>query len=117
MSNTTATGAAYEQLAANYLRAQGLRLIEQNYRSMRGEIDLIFRDQSSLVFVEVKYRQHAYFGSAVAQVTHSKILKLRRCAEHYLLHKQLQLPCRFDVIGISQDRHGNPTFDWIQNAF
>lgn len=57
--NTRTTGAQWEAAAADYLQAQGMRIVEQNFRSRQGEIDIIGYHQGYLVFVEVKYRSTA----------------------------------------------------------
>lgn len=117
MSKTSETGARYEQLAAKHIQDSGLAIVTQNYRSKGGEIDLIAKDSNTIVFIEVKYRRHTSFGSAIEQVTQSKMHKLRRCAEHYIQYNNIKQPCRFDVIGISGDHAAAPNIDWIKNAF
>ena len=62
-------GQLYEQLAMAYLQRQGLQLVQQNYQCKAGEIDLVMRDSTTLVFVEVKYRASTAFGGAIAAVT------------------------------------------------
>ena len=106
------TGNAAEALACRWLQAQGLTLKEQNYRCKSGEIDLIMQDGETLVFVEVRYRSHAGFGSAIDSVTHAKQQKLQRAAEHYLQRLKHTPACRFDMIGIDRDHR----IQWIRNA-
>ena len=55
--NTREKGAAYEQIAAQYLQKHGITIVERNYRNRRGEIDLIGKDGDYTVFIEVKYRK------------------------------------------------------------
>ena len=111
-----ARGKDAENRACRYLQAQGLQLLHRNYRSKGGEIDLILQDTDSLVFVEVRYRRQAGFGSAAESVDWRKQSKLAACARHFLqAHPDtVRQPCRFDVVsvnGLSND------IDWIQNAF
>ncbi|MCW9022255.1 MAG: YraN family protein, partial [Sedimenticola sp.] len=73
-----------EQLAQRYLEQRGLRTLERNYRCKMGEIDIIMKDQDSLVFVEVRYRKQNAFGSAAESVTTTKQKKIIRAAYHYL---------------------------------
>ncbi len=122
--NSLSFGKAQEAKAARYLHAQGLRLLCRNYHCRYGEIDLIMADSGVLVFVEVRFRRHAQYGSAVASVTTSKQRKIRLTAAHYLQrHPRLaHNPCRFDVVGLSdaasQDSGAQPLYiDWIKNAF
>lgn len=106
-------GDSAENLACNYLQAQGLHLLMKNYRLRSGEIDLVFRDTTHLVFVEVRYRKTQQFGGALYSVDYRKQKKIIQTAKHYLYHYRVELPARFDVIAI----HGKDDIEWIQNAF
>ncbi|MCB1644229.1 MAG: YraN family protein [Pseudomonadales bacterium] len=112
MTTTGIIGARAEQRAADFLTAQGLSIIERNFRCKAGEIDLIVSDNNTLIFVEVRYRQDSSRGSGAETVTRSKIRKLIRTAEFYLLNRPIpDLDLRFDVISVDD------TLDWIKNAF
>lgn len=97
-----------ERLAEEYLLAQGYRLEERNYRTARGEIDLILWDGGELVFVEVRTRTSLKFGSAVESVTRQKQQKLREIALAYLQTRSVPVKAfRFDVVGVQyQYEHG-----------
>jgi len=107
-------------VALEYLTQQGLTLVQQNYLTKVGEIDLIMLDVQTqvLVFVEVRYRRNAHFGSAVESVNRVKQLKIIRTAQHYLQqqHEFDEYICRFDVIGLESDLK-YPTINWIKDAF
>jgi putative endonuclease len=109
-----------EDVALEYLTQQGLTLVQQNYLTKVGEIDLIMLDVQTqvLVFVEVRYRRNAHFGSAVESVNRVKQLKIIRTAQHYLQkqHEFDEYICRFDVIGLESDLK-YPTINWIKDAF
>ena len=77
------TGNQAENLALIYLQENGLQLIEQNYLTKMGEIDIIMLDKSehTLVFVEVCYRQNTQFGLATDSINHNKQTKLIRIAQ------------------------------------
>ncbi len=114
--DTQTRGKDPEDRACHYLQAQGLQLLQRNYRSKRGEIDLILQDKDSLVFVEVRYRRHSRFGSAAESVDRRKQSRLIACAQHFMLTHPgtCQQPCRFDVIS----KTGSSTaIEWIPNAF
>lgn len=113
MTTTRELGARAEQEAADFLRQQGLGIVERNYHCRGGEIDLIARDGSQLVFVEVRFRIDSRFGGSLASVTRQKQQRLIRAARHYLLRFQQPPACRFDVIGLQ----GNHSPQWIRNAF
>ena len=100
--NRRAVGNAYEAQAAEYLTAQGYRILERNFRCRTGEIDLIARDGAYLVFVEVKYRKGVAGGDPLEAVDARKQAKISRTASYYLLRKGYgeTTPCRFDVVAV-----------------
>ncbi|MBB2484944.1 YraN family protein [Mitsuaria sp. WAJ17] len=114
-----ARGAEAEQRALRHLQAQGMRLLERNYRVAQGphapggEIDLILQDPAgSLVFVEVRARRSAAHGGAAASIGAGKRRRILLAAQHYLLRYRRPPPCRFDVIAID----GRQLL-WLQAAF
>ena len=109
-------GKSKEKLACRYLEKKGFKLIEKNYYCRRGEIDLIMRDQDSLVFVEVRYRNNDRFGSALESINIHKQKRLIFTAEQYLQQTRTPLAARFDVVAISGSED-NPSINWIKNAF
>ncbi|MFN4115260.1 MAG: YraN family protein [Inhella sp.] len=117
---TRAKGQEGEERALRYLQAQGLRLIERNYRvgggprRPAGEIDLIMRDERDgcLVFVEVRARRGGEHGGAAATVGSRKQRHLIRAAQTYLLRYASPPPCRFDVVAIDGDQ-----LQWLKAAF
>jgi putative endonuclease len=115
---TTQIGHAAESAACRYLEDQGLILLARNYRSRFGEIDLIMRDQTTLVFVEVRQRRSEAYGTPAETVGVRKQAKLRATAEHYLQQnpQESQKPCRFDIVAITDDTRGQQT-QWLRNAF
>ena len=112
-------GKVFEQVAKNYLLAQGLHPICDNFHCRFGEIDLIMADNDALVFVEVKYRASAGYGGAVASVSPAKRRKIINSARCYLHQRQLNAHhqyCRFDVVAISGPAE-RPRVEWLKNAF
>jgi len=107
-------GLAAEKLAAQFLQKSGLRLLESNFRSRFGEIDLILQDGDVIVFTEVRLRSNANFGGAAASITSTKQAKIMRTAEAYLQQHHSRAPCRFDVL-LLDSLAGTP--QWIKNAF
>ncbi|HYQ83038.1 MAG TPA: YraN family protein [Rubrobacter sp.] len=98
-------GAWGEDLALRYLIQHGYALVERNYRTRRGEIDLIVRKDDILVFVEVKLRRQTAFGDPLEAVTYRKQNTIRSVAEHYLYTRNPSFDTlRFDVIGNLVDR-------------
>ena len=91
-------GAAAEALAASYLAARGLTIVQRNYRCRGGEIDLIARDGTTLVFVEVRLRSSSAFGGARASITAAKRRRIKFAAGLFLSNIRREPPCRFDAI-------------------
>ncbi len=110
-----AKGQFFETLAGHYLCQQGLQLLAHNVSCRYGELDLVMRQQDCLVFVEVKYRKSASFGSAGAMVTLAKQQKLRSTAQWYLQQQQWRGAARFDVLAIEGEAPYQ--FSWLKNAF
>lgn len=107
-------GSEAEALAAAYLERHGLAVIERNFRVRGGEVDLICRDGTALVFVEVRLRSNARFGGAAASITPSKRRRVILAARHYLAGKP-QPSCRFDCVLF--DALDPRRIEWLKNAF
>ena len=108
-----------EDRALAHLQAQGLRLVERNYRVARGpsrlggEIDLILREpDGTLVFVEVRARTGRAQGGAAVSVTTAKQRRLVLAAQHYLLRLARPPRCRFDVVALDGE-----ALQWLRGAF
>lgn len=116
MTSRIQQGSMAETLACQYLEAQGLNLIKQNYRCRLGEVDLIMQDGQYLVFAEVRSRSDHRFGTPAETVSKIKQRRLIRTASYYLQRYRINMPCRFDIIAITHkdQRH---LVEWIKNAF
>lgn len=112
--NKRMLGSEYEKQAAGYLKSRGLEILERNYRCRQGEIDLVARDGSYLVFVEVKYRHDDSKGDPAEAVGPYKQQKVRAAARYYLYQNRYgeETPCRFDVVAILGEE-----IRWICDAF
>jgi putative endonuclease len=118
-STTKEAGDAGEARALAHVLANGLTLVQRNYRVARGpharggEIDLIMRERDgTLVFVEVRTRRSGSHGGAAASVSASKQRSLVLTAQYFLAALRTLPPCRFDVVAIDADR-----IDWLRGAF
>ena len=118
MNNSKRKGLHYEAQAMSYLCEQGLSLIEQNYHSRFGEIDLIMRDQDTVCFVEVKYRKNMSFGGAMNAIPYQKQQKIIKTAQIFISEnrKFSRQAIRFDALMLQQGGE-DISIDWIQNAF
>ncbi|WP_299019148.1 YraN family protein [uncultured Photobacterium sp.] len=113
--NKRRQGKAYEAMAEQYLRRHGLVSECRNFQCRSGEIDVIMRDGTCWVFVEVKFRQRNHYGSAAEAVNWRKQQKLKRAALFWLQQKGLSAEhteFRFDVVTIEGHEH---QIEWFTN--
>ena len=117
--STVATGQLGETLAVRYLLDQGYAVVERNYRKRFGEVDIIAREQQTLVFIEVKTRNSQQYGSPFDAVDGRKQRQLTRIARDYLqTHRHDEGEARFDVIAVILDKQqALVTIDHLKNAF
>jgi len=94
------SGPRGEDAACRFLRRQGYRILERNYRGPRYEVDVIAQEGEILAFVEVKTRKEGGEGEAAEAIGPRKRARIARAAEHYLLtHSEArERYCRFDVV-------------------
>ena len=118
MSDFLKIGERGEALAWNFLRKQGYTILEKNYRTRFGELDVIARKGGIVVFLEVKTRRDERFGLPAEAVDWRKRQKLIRSAEAYLQAGRLEnQPARFDIVSIQWDGRSEPQFSLIEDAF
>lgn len=113
-------GNRYEDVAAELISQQGLRIVARNFSAKTGEIDIIALDNNALVFVEVRARSNPHFLSAAGSVDQRKQRRIIRTAQLYLQHNRQwsHLPCRFDVIAFEPRQSTlEETSHWIRSAF
>ena len=121
MDEKKRSGDRGEALVAAYLRRRGYTVLETQFRTRRGEIDIIARSpEDHLCFVEVKTRKNAEFAEAREFVTPAKQQKLRAAARYYLAKCGEADPiCRFDVaeVYLSEGFFKIPRINYIPQAF
>jgi len=112
--NKREIGGDKEHIAEEYLTALGMKILQRNFRTRFGEIDLIMKDRRTLVFIEVKYRAGDTAGTALEAIDIRKRKQIGRIALHYLaLHREyINSQMRFDCVGIN----GND-ISYVRNAF
>ncbi|MBI1884164.1 MAG: YraN family protein [Chlamydiae bacterium] len=117
MTNLT-VGKEGETLAENYLKKKGYRILEKNYRSPVGEIDLVILHRGTIVFVEVKTNRHEDgFGLPQERVHARKQKQIVKAALSFIKEKGIsKMDFRFDVIAI-QWINQHPKIEHIENAF
>ena len=115
---TSRTGDWAESRAAELLSAKGLTLLERNFRRQCGELDLVFRDGRTIVFVEVRYRADDRWGDGLASITAAKRRRLSRAASSWLKRYPTyrRSPCRFDAVAVTGSESA-PGLKWVRGAF
>jgi len=102
--STREQGMLAEEAAAEHLRTLGYRVLDRNFRTRLGEIDIVAQDGETVVFVEVRSRADAAFGSPQETVGFVKRRRIIKAAAFYAQSRRLDCPMRFDVIAIVAGR-------------
>jgi len=112
------TGALGEKLARDFLKKQGYRILETNYRCPQGEIDIVVRHKDSLVFTEVRTKRSLDFGSPEESITPAKKERMRAAAVHYRqTHDDLPPSWRIDAVVVELTKQGTLSrIELIENA-
>jgi putative endonuclease len=106
-----------EAIAVHHLKKNGYKILETNYSTKLGEIDIIAKDKDTIVFVEVKTRRSVHFGSPKWAVTPQKQKKISMVALYYLkINNQSTAKARFDVVAVISNLD-KPRVEVIKNAF
>jgi putative endonuclease len=104
---TRATGLLGEKLAQDFLKGRGYQLVETNYRSLDGEVDIIASKDDCLVFIEVRSKSSRKFGTPEESVTQRKKQKLVLVAQAYVqTHDIQESSWRIDFIAVEVDNSG-----------
>jgi putative endonuclease len=100
-------GTSGEEMAASYLTKKGYKILEKNFSTKFGEIDLVCRDHDNLVFVEVKLKVGDRFGKPEDMINKHKIWQVSRMGELYIMKNKINMPVRVDMVAVVIDREGN----------
>ena len=112
-------GRHWEAVAADYLEDHGLTVLARGYRCRLGELDLVCRDDSALVVVEVRARARSSYGSAIESIGPHKRARIVQATRQFLMLRRewIEAPIRFDVITFDAIDTDEPAVRWIKNAF
>lgn len=116
MSRTGELGAAGENLAAAWLRAQGFIIIDRNWRMGHYELDIVASHGETVHFVEVKLRREGGLTTPEEAMTQAKGRALVRAANYYIEFYGLTLDCRIDLIAIDYRPDGSTCIRYVPNA-
>lgn len=111
-------GGKGEEQAESFLVRHGYRVLERNYHTPFGELDLIALDGTTLVFIEVKTRTSARYGSGLSAITVTKMNHMVKSALFFMGNRGYDdMDCRFDVIAVHVRANEDPSIKLIKNAF
>ncbi len=113
--STREKGRAAEQVAAEYLHAQGYRIVERNFSCPLGEIDIIARHKGDLVFIEVRSGSSPRTVDPAYSINRTKQKKIIRVAQYYLCRFRTMPAARFDVVLVRRGQ--TPEVELIPDAF
>jgi len=117
MASHNELGTLGEDLAAEYLLREGYTILERNWRFQKAELDIIAqKDEGTIVFVEVKTRNSAFFGDPQSFVTPAKIKLLVKAANEYLIANELPQEARFDIVAVLKNSK-EERVEHFKNAF
>ena len=117
MRRRRALGGYGEEVAARHLEGLGLAIVERNWRCSEGEIDIVARDGSTLVVVEVKTRSSLAFGHPAEAITPRKMRRLRHLAFRWLTEHEVHAPSvRIDAISVLQGVSGAPCIEHMRGV-
>lgn len=104
-----------EDIAANYLQKNGLKIINRNIKNRYGEIDIIAKQNNMLIFVEVRTRKKDSLVSAVASINYQKQQKWQKASQFYIQQNNWNGDCRFDVVAITY-QNNDYQIEWLINV-
>ena len=106
-----------ERLAADYLSAEGMRLVASNWRCSLGEVDLILTDGRTMVFVEVKTRSSTRFGHPFEAISATKMARLRRLAVEWCRTEDYRGEIRVDAVGVIAGAGSAPIIEHLRGVY
>jgi putative endonuclease len=113
--STTERGRSAEASAASYLEAQGLTVLDRNWRNRWCELDIVARGPQGVHFVEVKYRRRADWGSGFEAITRDKIQRLQRAAAAWIQAHSYDGPYQVDVVSVTGELT-SPIIEYLPSA-
>ena len=116
MSESNERGILGERMAVDYLVSKGYRILAQNYRYLKGEVDILAQKENCLAAVEVKTRSTLDFGTPEEFLKPAQIQRIIKTVDYFVTSKNLNVEVRFDIIAIVITSQ-NSELEHIENAF
>ncbi len=111
------SGKKGEEIASKYLKKNGYKILEKNFRKPYGEIDIIAQKGENIAFVEVKTRKNDLYGTPAEFVTAKKQARLKKAAYTYIQQNNLDAEFTFDIIEVYLNTEGKAKINHLINAF
>ncbi|MBO7128799.1 MAG: YraN family protein [Prevotella sp.] len=105
-----------EDLAAAYLAKKGYEILERDWKSGHHDLDIIARDEDTLVIIEVKTRRNRLFGDPEEAIDYKKRMSLQSAINHYVKSHRTGRDIRFDIISIVGTIGSTPEIDHIKDV-
>ncbi|MCM8814494.1 MAG: YraN family protein [Candidatus Omnitrophica bacterium] len=106
MGSAKEKGSEGEEIAVRFLKANGYRILDRNYRTKYGEIDIVAQKKKCIVFVEVKTRLSNEFGSPAEAVDERKLFRIASVANQYIQKERLDdFSFRFEVVSVTKQNN------------
>ncbi len=103
MTNTRIIGAKGEDIASSYLTSKGYRIIDRNFQTKLGELDIVAEKGEFIIFIEVKYRSNLSFGYPYEAVNSHKLFKLKKMVEVYMLVNKVKKQAKVEILSIWEE--------------
>lgn len=117
MADHNEFGNLAEELATSFLAEKGYKILHNNFRYQKGEIDIIAEFENQIIIVEVKARGTDIFMEPQEAVTKTKIKSLVMVADFYMNERNLTQDVRFDIIAVLPDDKGKLQITHLEDAF
>ena len=118
--NKRELGVLGEDIASNFLKANGVEIIIRNYFTKFGEIDIIGIEKKTIIFIEVKLRKSFKYGEPLESINSKKLMRIKNSADFFLSENSLfdSYDCRFDIVCLAYSKV-TKTFkiEWFKNQF
>ena len=105
-----------EEIAARFIEKNGYEILERDWKSGHHDLDIIARDEDTLVIIEVKTRRSRLYGDPEESIDHKKRLSLLSAINHYVKSHHINAPVRFDIISIVGMIGSTPEIDHIKDV-
>ena len=105
-----------EEIAAAFVEKKGYEILQRDWKSGHHDLDIIAKDEDTLVIIEVKTRRNRLFGNPEEAIDYKKRLSLQSAINHFVKSNHINAPVRFDIISIVGMIGSTPEIDHIKDV-